>query len=84
MEPQNYARQNFDNDLQELEHELLEMASVVEKMMSDASQALISLDRKLALQTIKQDDILCYLKNYFNNTKIVHLAVRLPIYHLSF
>ena len=62
MEPQNYARQNFDNDLQELEHELLEMASVVEKMMSDASQALISLDRKLALQTIKQDDIVDQLE----------------------
>ena len=56
MDTPNYARQNFDRELEELEHELLEMASRVEKMMADASQSLISLDRTLAMETIKLDD----------------------------
>ena len=56
MESPNYARQNFDRELAELEHELLEMASAVERMMADASQALIKLDPELARQAINQDD----------------------------
>jgi phosphate transport system protein len=56
MESPNYARQNFDRELSELEHELLEMASRVEKMVGAASESLITLDRELALETIKQDD----------------------------
>lgn len=56
MDSPNYARQNFDRELAELEHELLEMASAVERMMADASQALIKLDPVLARQAIMQDD----------------------------
>lgn len=56
METPNYARQNFDRELEELEHELLEMASAVEKMMGDASGALLKLDPDLAFATIQQDD----------------------------
>ena len=56
MESPNYARQNFDRELAELEHELLEMASAVERMMADASQALIKLDPILARAAIEQDD----------------------------
>lgn len=56
MESPNYARQNFDRELSELEHELLEMASLVERMMADASQALIKLDPVLAKEAILQDD----------------------------
>jgi phosphate transport system protein len=56
MESPNYARQNFGNELSGLEHEILEMASIVEKMMQDASSALINLDRSLAMETIQKDD----------------------------
>ena len=56
MESPNNARQNFDRELAELEHELLEMASLVERMMADASQALIKLDPVMARQAILQDD----------------------------
>ena len=56
MDTPNYARQNFDRELAELEHELLEMASAVERMMADASQALIKLDPALAHAAIEQDD----------------------------
>jgi len=58
MDSPNYARQNFDRELAELEHELLEMASLVERMMADASQALIKLDPVLAKQAIVQDDVI--------------------------
>ncbi len=51
-----HARQNFDRELAELEHELLEMAGAVERMMAEASSALIKLDPVLARQAISQDD----------------------------
>ncbi|MBS1702430.1 MAG: phosphate signaling complex protein PhoU [Armatimonadetes bacterium] len=56
MDSVNYARQNFDRELAELEHELLAMASGVERMMADASNALIKLDPALAHEAILQDD----------------------------
>jgi phosphate transport system protein len=56
MESPNYARHNFAQELSELEHELLEMASFVEKMVADASHSLIHLDTDLARQTIVMDD----------------------------
>lgn len=58
MDSPNYARQNFDRELSELEHELLEMASAVERMMADSSNALIKLDPGLAHEAIKQDDVI--------------------------
>ena len=48
MESQSYARQNFDRELEAMEHELLEMASWVEKMVADASNSLVKLDPSLA------------------------------------
>jgi phosphate transport system protein len=56
MESQSYARQNFDRELEAMEHELLEMASWVEKMVADASTSLVKLDPSLAREAILQDD----------------------------
>lgn len=56
MESQSYARQNFDRELEGLEHELLEMASWVEKMVADAATSLVKLDPVLAREAISQDD----------------------------
>lgn len=58
MESPGYARQNFDRELEQLEHELLEMASGVEKMVADSANSLIKLDRNLALEAIRQDEFI--------------------------
>jgi phosphate transport system protein len=56
MENPNYARQRFAQELEELEHMLLEMAGLVEKMMAEAANALITLDRDIAKHVIVSDD----------------------------
>jgi phosphate transport system protein len=56
MENTSYARQGFDADLRDLQHDLLEMGSRAETMVALASDALTRLDTKLARQVLELDD----------------------------
>ena len=56
MDGVNYARQAYDAQLRDLEHELLEMASRAELMVADAVDSLVTLDRSKALEVMTRDD----------------------------
>jgi phosphate transport system protein len=78
MDTPNYARQNFDRELAELEHELLEMASAVEKMMADASAALIKLDPVLAHAAIEQDDAIDQMELHIESKCMMIIGLQNP------
>ncbi len=52
------GRQAFDREIQELEHDLLEMGSRAETMIGNAAEALADLNTSLAMETILADDAL--------------------------
>lgn len=56
MEGGLYARHAYDAELRDLEHEMLAMASIAETMVAEATEALLKLDRKLAMEVIHKDD----------------------------
>ncbi|HVL38652.1 MAG TPA: phosphate signaling complex protein PhoU [Fimbriimonadaceae bacterium] len=56
MEPHLSARHLYDQQLQDLEHDLLEMGSLAEAMVGQAVEALVRLDTALAMDTLVQDD----------------------------
>lgn len=51
-----YARQAYNDELLQLEHELLEMASIAEGMVGQAVDSLCALDTDLAREVMKRDD----------------------------
>ncbi len=56
MEGGLYARHAYDAELRDLEHEMLAMASIAETMVAEATEALLKLDRNLAMEVIHKDD----------------------------
>jgi len=50
------ARQAYFEELQQLEHDLLEMASIAELMVGQSVEALATLDTQLAMSVILRDD----------------------------
>lgn len=56
LERTSYARQAFDDDIRALEHDLLDMGSRAEQMITLAVDALCSLNVDLAMQVIHKDD----------------------------
>ena len=52
------GRQAFDREIQDLEHDLLEMGSRAEAMVGNAAEALASLDLATAMGVIRADDLL--------------------------
>lgn len=56
MDSPNYARHGFAQEMQELEHDLIEMASRAESMIGQAAQSLAELDTSLAFEVIRRDD----------------------------
>jgi phosphate transport system protein len=51
-----YARQAFTAEMQNLEHDLLQMGSLAENMVSQAVDALTQLDPGIAMVVIRRDD----------------------------
>ncbi|MBS1716133.1 MAG: phosphate signaling complex protein PhoU [Armatimonadetes bacterium] len=51
-----HARQAFDNELLQLEHDLLDMGSRAEAMVARATEALVRLDETLVREVFSQDD----------------------------
>jgi phosphate transport system protein len=56
MESQSVARQTFHLEIQQIEHDVLDMGSRAEAMIARAIEALASLDHDLAMETIRRDD----------------------------
>ncbi len=51
-----FARQAYFAELEQLEHDLLEMGSIADQMVGHAAEALASLDPQLAMSVILRDD----------------------------
>jgi phosphate transport system protein len=56
MDATNYARQAFQLEIRELEHDMLEMGSLADMMVSHAVEALCALDVPLAVSVMNRDD----------------------------
>jgi len=56
VESPSYARQAFNIEIRELEHDLLDMGSRAEQMIGQAVECLIKLDAALAMTVIYRDD----------------------------
>lgn len=50
------SRQRYQDEIQRLEHDLLEMGSLAEIMIGQAAEALTTLDTELAMSVILRDD----------------------------
>lgn len=74
-----HTRQAFDNELQALQQELLEMASFVEQMINDAVESLARQDPALALQVIIRDDIVDELDIDIEQRCLRLLALQQPM-----
>jgi phosphate transport system protein len=51
-----FARKAYNSELEQLEHDLLEMGSIADQMVAHAAEALTSLDPQLAMSVITRDD----------------------------
>lgn len=51
-----YARQAFSAEMQNLEHDLLQMGSMAESMVGQAVEALVNVDPGVAMVVIRRDD----------------------------
>ena len=74
---ESHARQAFSVEIQQLEHDLLEMASRAESMVGQAVEALCTVDPKLALEVIQRDDEIDQL-----DLEIESRCLRLLIIHI--
>lgn len=55
-EPYGHLRHAFSLELQALERDVLEMASMAESMVEEAVESLADLDAERALRTLPKDD----------------------------
>jgi phosphate transport system protein len=56
MEPVAHSRHAYAEEIQKLEHDLLEMGSLAEKMAADAVESLTRMNPEMALDVIQRDD----------------------------
>ncbi len=56
MATSGFARKAYNSELEQLEHDLLEMGSIADQMVAHAAEALTSLDPQLAMSVITRDD----------------------------
>lgn len=79
MEPLSHSRQAFDRDLEQLEHDLLEMGSRAENMLTRAVDSLASLDIEGAMSVIGSDDDIDEREIQIENLCLRMLALQQPI-----
>ena len=79
MESLNSARHAFDSELDKLEHDLLQMGSKVETMVTLSVESLTKLDVGLALDVCKRDDEVDILDLEIEDRCIRLLALQHPI-----
>lgn len=70
---------SYDNDLEDLRRTISEMGGIAEKMMAEASQALVQRDRALAQAVISADSRLDILQREVEEKAVLLIARRQPI-----
>jgi phosphate transport system protein len=70
---------HFQRELERLKEHLLKMASLVEKVISDAVQSLIKRDSELAQRTITSDNVINDLELAIDEMCLKLLALRQPM-----
>ncbi|GEO13991.1 phosphate signaling complex protein PhoU [Microvirga aerophila] len=70
---------SYDNDLQGLRQRIAEMGGIAEKMLGDASQALVRHDKPLAQTVIAADSRLDVLQREVEESAILTIARRQPL-----
>lgn len=56
LDMEGHTRRHLDEEIQKLEHELLEMAALAEAMVGSAVSSLVNLDHEMAMSVLEQDD----------------------------
>ena len=74
-----HVRHGFDENLKDLHLDVVKMASLVEKTVEDAIQALKQKDTVLARKIIKQDDVIDEMERTIENKCINLIAMQQPL-----
>ncbi|HEX9949385.1 MAG TPA: phosphate signaling complex protein PhoU [Thermodesulfobacteriota bacterium] len=72
-------QRHFQTELEELKENLLKMAALVEKAISNAVQALVTMDSKLAQKTLKGEDRINKLEIAIDDMCLKFLALKQPM-----
>lgn len=72
-------RQNFEQELRTLQHEVLRMGTYVVEMLDQATQALVRQDLGLAQQVIEMDDMADRMDQEIEQTCLRLLALQQPM-----
>ena len=72
-------QRHFQTELEELKENLLKMAALVEKAISNAVQALVTMDSKLAQKTLKGEDRINKLEIAIDDMCLKLLALKQPM-----
>src|SRR6266851_818926 len=73
------TRHAFDQQLTALEHDIVRLGGIVEEMLADAMEALISQDPDLAKEVINRDDLADSLDLYIETRCMRLLALQQPV-----
>jgi len=73
------VQRHFQTELEELKENLLKMAALVEKAISNAVQALVTMDSKLAQKTLKGEDRINKLEIAIDDMCLKLLALKQPM-----
>src|SRR4030043_1415649 len=73
------VHRHFQMELEELRENLLQMAALVEKAISNAVQALVTMDSKLAQKTLKGEDRINKLEIAIDDMCLKFLALKQPM-----
>jgi phosphate transport system protein len=73
------VQRHFQTELEELKENLLKMAALVEKAISNAVQALVTMDSKLAQKTLKGEDRINKLEIAIDDMCLKFLALKQPM-----
>ncbi len=77
--PSQHTVSSFDNDLKDLNHSIAEMGGLVEKMLSDAADALQRRDNILAKNVVERDTRIDALQREIEEKAILTIARRQPM-----
>lgn len=72
-------RANFDSSLKQLKEMLLEMASISEKAIKDAIEALINQDLEKAQKIIDEDNIIDEFEHKIDDKALLMIATQSPV-----
>lgn len=77
--PHSHIVSSFDEDLSQLRNKIVEMAALVSKQFTDAEQALVKKDLKLATQVREADVLVDQYEQDIEKAAIELIAIRSPL-----